>query len=99
MASAVVALLAILAQIAPSLGSTAITSVINALVQIVPALISTIEDVVPMIKNIIAALKANALISPQQLADLAVLDAATDAAFEAAATAAQAEDNPPAPGA
>ena len=95
MSSAIVALLAVLAQIAPSLGSSSITSIINALLQIVPALIQTVEDVVPMVKNIIAALKTNALITPQQLTDLAALDAATDAAFEAAATAAQAEDNPP----
>ena len=96
MSAAVMALLAVLAQIAPTLGSTAITSIINALVQIVPALISTIEDVVPMVKNIIAALQSNTAVTPDQLAQLQALDAQVDAAFEAAATAAQAEDNPPA---
>lgn len=94
MSAALVALLTILAQISPTLGSSAITAVINALIQIVPALVNTVEDVIPMVKNIIAALKSNALITPQQLSDLAALDAATDQAFEAAATAAQAEDKP-----
>ena len=96
MSAALVALLTILAQISPTLGSASITAVINALIQIIPALINTVEDVIPMVKNIIAALKSNAQITPQQLTDLAALNAATDQAFEAAATAAQAEDNPPA---
>ena len=97
MSAAIMALLAVLAQISPVIGSTAITSIINALIQIVPALINTVEDVVPMVKNIIAALQSNTAVTPDQLAQLQALDAQVDAAFEAAATAAQ--DNPPAPGA
>ena len=94
MSAAILALLGVLSQIAPVLGSSAITSVINALVQIVPALITTVEDVVPMVKNIIAALQSNTAVTADQLAQLQALDAQVDAAFEAAATAAQAEDGP-----
>lgn len=96
MSAAILALLGVLSQIAPVLGSSAITSVITALVQIVPTLITTVEDVVPMVKNIIAALQSNTAVTADQLAQLQALDAQVDAAFEAAATAAQAEDNPPA---
>lgn len=94
MSAAILALLGVLSQIAPVLGSSAITSVITALVQIVPTLITTVEDVVPMVKNIIAALQSNTAVTADQLAQLQALDAQVDAAFEAAATAAQAEDNP-----
>jgi len=52
--------LALLAQIAPVLGSTStIASVINALVNIIPALIQEYNDLVPIVKDIIAALSAN----------------------------------------
>lgn len=92
MSAAIMALLGVLSQIAPVLGSSSITSVITALVQIVPALVTTVEDVVPMVKNIIAALQSNTAVTADQLAQLQALDAQVDAAFEAAATAAQAED-------
>lgn len=93
MSAALVALLSVLAQIAPSLGSSStITAIINALVQIIPVLVQEVEDVVPMVKNIIAALSANPAATADQLATLQTLDAQVDAAFEAAATAAQAED-------
>ena len=96
MSSAVLALLAVIAQIAPSLGaSSTITTIINALIQIIPTVIKEVEDVVPIIKNIITALQNNGNITPDQLTQLTALDAQVDAAFEAAATDAQAQDNPP----
>jgi len=97
MPAAIVALLSVLATIAPSLGAGgSITAIINALIQIVPVLVNEVEDVAPIVKNIIAALQSNSAITPDEQAQLATLDAQVDAAFEAAATAAQAQDNPPA---
>ena len=97
MSSAIIALLTIIAQIAPSLGATStITAIINALITIIPTVVKEVEDVVPIIKNIIAALQSNATTTPDQMAQLTTLDAQCDAAFEEAATAAQSEDNPPA---
>ncbi|SRR5260221_10435317 len=96
MSAAVIALLSVIAQIAPSLGaSTQISAIIGALIEIIPALVKEVEDVVPIVKNIIDALRGNGAITPDQLAQLAALDAQVDQAFEAAATAAQAEDDPP----
>jgi len=91
--AALQALLVVIAQIAPSLtSSAAIQAVVNALVQIVPVLIKEVQDLIPMVKNIIAALSANAGTTSDQLNALAALDAQCDAAFEAAAAAAEAED-------
>jgi hypothetical protein len=93
MSSAIIALLTIIAQIAPSLGATStITAIINALITIIPTVVKEIEDVVPIIKNIIAALQSNTATTPDQMAQLTTLDAQCDAAFEAAATAAETED-------
>lgn len=92
MSAAIVALLAVIGQISSALGGTEITAVITTLSQIIPALVGEVEDVVPMIKNIIAALQSNTAITPEQQAQLAALDAQCDQAFEAAAVAAQAED-------
>lgn len=92
MSAALVALLAVLGQIAPALGSSAITSIITALTQIIPVLIQEVEDVVPIVKNIISALQSNTAITPDQQAALVALDAQVDAAFEAAATNAQTQD-------
>ena len=65
--------------------SSSIQSVITSLQQIVTAGVQEVSDVAPMIKNIIGALKSNAAITADQMAQLEALDAATDAAFEAAA--------------
>lgn len=89
----VTALLTVLQAIAPALGtSSSVTSVINALIQIIPLVAKEFTDVLPMIKNIISALQANAATNAEQLTQLAALDAQVDAAFEAAATAAETED-------
>ena len=88
MSAAILALLTIIGQIAPALGtSTAIQGVIGTLVQIVPTLVTEVTDVVPVVKNIISALQTNATITQDQLDQLAALDAQVDAAFEAAAGA------------
>lgn len=89
----VTALLTVLQALAPALGtSSSITTIINALIEIIPLVAKEFSDVLPMIKNIISALQANATTNAEQLATLAALDAQVDTAFEAAANAAESED-------
>lgn len=93
MTGIVTAVLAILQAIAPSLSTSAtVQTVINALIQIIPILVKEAQDLVPMVKNIIAALGSNPASTADQLATLKALDQLTDSAFEAAATKALAED-------
>jgi hypothetical protein len=87
--SVVTQLLTLLAQIVGGLSdASAITSVITTLENIIAAGIQEIQTVAPMIKNIITALQNNGSITADQMTQLEALDAATDQAFEAAATAA-----------
>ena len=93
MSGAIIALLTVIAQIAGALGNTSqIVSIITLLEQIIPVVIKEYQDVAPFVKNIIDALKGNSTITPDQLAQLDILDAQVDQEFEAAATAAEAED-------
>ena len=96
MSAAIVAFLAVIGQIASSLGVGQIGSIIGLLEQVIPLLIKEATDVVPLVQNIINALKSNTAITQDQLDALQVLETKYDADFEAAATAAQAEDTPPA---
>lgn len=77
---------------ATGLTTDVVTKVIGLLVQILPAIETEYETVVPYIKNIIAALQADPATTADQLAQLTTLDQQADQAFEAAATAAQAQD-------
>ncbi len=88
----VTALLALLVQLAPSLGSPALASIITTLQQILPTIVAEVADVAPYVKNVIAALRSNSEITPEQWAQLDALEAQIDQAFEAAATAAEADD-------
>ena len=83
MSAALIAALTVIAQIASSLGtSSSITAIINFLIQILPTLVQEVEDVVPIVKNIINSLKSNTAITPEQLDQLAALEVQYDAAFE-----------------
>lgn len=96
----IAALLALIAQLAPVLSSaTQIASVISTLETIISAATAEVQAVIPMIKNIIAALQGNGNITADQMAALKALDAATDGDFEAAATAAGAAPDPSDPNA
>ena len=87
--SIIIQLLTLLAQLAGGLSdANAIASLIATLENIIAAGVEEIQAVAPMIKNIIAALKGNGAITADQMTQLEALDAATDQAFEAAATAA-----------
>jgi len=86
MSSAITLLLTVLAQIAPSLGvSSSITAIINTLVELIPILVKEFQDLVPLVKNIVDALRDNKTITDQQLQDLDALEEKIDAEFEAAA--------------
>ncbi len=93
MGAIVTSLLALLTQIAGTTAEAgAIAKIVATLIDIIPVVIQTARDVVPAIKNIIAALSANPATTEEQLKQLQALDAQVDQAFEAAATTAEAED-------
>ena len=95
MSATIETLLSLLVTIVGGLSdSSAIANVISTLEQIISTGIQEVEDVAPIIKNIIAALQGNSSVTAAQMQQLQQLDAATDAAFEAAATAAGAPANP-----
>lgn len=91
----VATLLALIAQLAPLFsGAAQIASVISTLETILSDVTSEVEAVLPMIKNIIAALQGNGAVTADQMAALKALDEATDDAFEQAAAAAGAPPDP-----
>lgn len=86
MSAAIAALLAIIAQIAPSLGvPSVIVTIISTLETLLPTIVKEVQDVAPLIQNIINALRNNSAITPEQKAQLDDLEARYDAEFEAAA--------------
>lgn len=89
----VTAVLGLIQQLLPKLfGDTAlIQTIIATLQQLVPLIIKEVQDLTPVVKNIIDALTAEE-VTPQQLADLKAMSDQIDAAFEDAAKQAQAED-------
>ena len=97
----VMAVVSLMTQMLPMIGtSTQVATFIDMLIKILPTVEQLAENLVQPIKNIINALSANPATDAEQLAALKMLDAQYDAAFEAAATAALAEDaaaTPPAP--
>jgi hypothetical protein len=69
-----------------------IEKIVAALIQIVPVVVKEYQDLVPIVRNIIAALKADPSTTAAQLEQLQALEVQWDAEFEAAAAAAIAED-------
>src|SRR6185437_4556397 len=99
MSGAIVAFLMVLAQIAPSLGSSAaIQNIIDTLIQIIPTLIGTIENLVPLVKNIISGLQSNGNITPEQWAQLDQLNSSSDKDFEDIASQFNPDGTPIVPG-
>lgn len=89
MSSTIQTLLTLLATIVGGLSdSSQIASVIATLQQIITSGVALVEADMPFIKNIIAALQNNGAVTAAQMTALQALDQQTDAAFEAAATAA-----------
>lgn len=95
MGSIITLALSLLQALIPSLGSAnaaLITQIINGLVALVPILINEYQSLLPIITNVINVLKGNGEVTADQLAALETMEIQIDAAFEAAATAALAED-------
>ena len=89
----ITAFLALLGEIAPTVtAASTIGNIIGSLTALIPTLTQEYTDVMPIVKNIIADLQGNPASTADQLTQLAALDAQVDQAFEAAATAAQAQD-------
>lgn len=98
MTAAITAVLAMIEQLLPlvlsSAESATIASIIDALTKMLPFIIQEVEALYQPVKNIIAALSANASTTADQLATLQQLDAQVDTAFEA--IAAQVDPDAPA---
>lgn len=95
MSAILTTLLSLIEQFLPAIAggnASAIQSVIKVLVQLIPVLTQEYEDLRPIIQNIIDALRDDPATTGKQLETLDELDAKVDAAFEEAATAAEAED-------
>ena len=88
LATAVVAMLSALLPLITGGASTEIDTIINVLIQLIPQVVQEVEQVGPIITNIITALKGSAAITPAQLTALQAVEAQYDAAFEVAASAA-----------
>lgn len=96
MSGIVTVLITLLGRLVPAIGANAdlINTIITALEQIVPVLIQEYKDLVPIVQNIIAALKGTDGISADQWAALDALEKQIDADFEQAASD---EGMPPGP--
>ena len=87
--TSVLSLLTTVAPLASKFGATG--EIISTVIQIAPTAIKEIEDVGPIIKNIIASLKGGD-ITEDQWNQLEALEAQIDKEFDDAARDAQAED-------
>lgn len=89
----ILAAVGLMTQVLPLINNASqVAKIIELLVQILPAVEKLAEALVQPIKNIIASLQENPATDAEQLKALQDLDAQYDAAFEAAATKAEAED-------
>lgn len=94
MQAIVTAVLALLAEIAPAINATSsIAKIIDTLTALLPALAKEVSDLYPIVKNVIATLKGNAAVTPEQLDSLDQIEAKIDADYDAASAAAKAEDD------
>lgn len=81
-------LITLLGKLVPAIGANAdlISEIVTALQQIVPVLVQEYKDLVPIVKNVIAALKGADGITPEQWTALDALETQIDNEFEQAAT-------------
>lgn len=93
MSGAILAILNVILQISGSSSAQTIILIISMLEKAIPLLVKEYQDVAPMIKNIIAVLRNNDVVTDAQQAQLDVLEKQTDDAFDVAAAAAQKEDS------
>lgn len=77
----------------PNLNSTSvIAKVITTIEQLVPVILAGAQSLVPIVQNIIEALRGSGVITTEQLDQLDTLEAQLDDAFDAAADAAEKQD-------
>ncbi len=70
----------------PNLGSASVAAkVITLLEQIIPVVLQEAEDLVPIVKRIIASLRGSGVVTPEQLDQLDAAEAKIDADFDTAA--------------
>jgi len=89
--AAATAVISLLSMIAPGATGGLIAKIIDALVTIIPIVIKEAKDLAPMVQNIIALLRGNTEITPDQL-DQHAAEVVLDSAFDIADAAAQKED-------
>jgi hypothetical protein len=73
--------------------SGTIQRILAVLVQAVPIIVQEVKDMVGPVQNIIAALRSNGAITPEQLDQLDSIEAQLDVNLDAAAQAAQTQDS------
>jgi len=98
MSGAILAVLAIIEQLLPALGTSAATvtlidGIINALTALMPYIINEVSTVYTAVKNIISLLQNSGAMSADQMTALQTLDAQVDAGW-ASVQAAIDPDNP-----
>lgn len=87
------AVLSLIAALLPVGANAAlIEKIIEALVALEPMIVAEYQDLVPVVKNIIVALRSDPSTTASQLDALDAFEARLDGAYEAAASAAAAED-------
>jgi hypothetical protein len=100
MTIAITALLSLIEQLLPLLGTGAnvvlVDSILNALTQFLPFIVNEVASLYQPVKNIIAALSASPAANADQLATLQVLDKQVDAAFDAIASQTDSDGTAPA---
>jgi hypothetical protein len=90
---AISTLLALIEALLPTLGigsASVVAKILEALINIVPIIAANAANFLTPVKNIIAALQTSGAVTADQMTQLTALDAQVDAAFETAATAAEA---------
>jgi hypothetical protein len=85
-------ILALLAQVAPSLATGTVGTAIKIIGTILPPAVELAQNEIPIIKSIIATLKGNSSITKSQMDELDALDARCDALLDAALDKADADD-------
>lgn len=88
------AVLTLISALLPALGANAglIEKIIAALVALYPIIAQEYADLLPIVKNIVLALKADPSTTAAQLDELDKMETQIDADYETAAAAAAAED-------
>lgn len=89
MSAVITTLIALLGKLVPAIGANSglIDEIITAIQEILPTLIQEYKDLVPIVQNIIAALKGTDGITTDQWTALDNLETQIDSDFDSAATA------------